>query len=125
MTDFLEKAFDWAKDDDVELRRAIRRLAWLTVQEAYVMLESGRPQDKIALISRLTTPMMRALGEEDQGGREVDEMRKDFNALLASLNNGSPPPVDEAEHPRQDVHRSYRSNRTGHNSSSSRSTTNR
>lgn len=104
MTQFLDKAFEWARDDDVELRRAIRRLAWLTVQEAYEMLENGRPQDKITLISRLATPMMRALGEEDQGGREIDEMRRDFSELMARLSGGHPAPDQQPEDSGQELH---------------------
>lgn len=97
----LEQAVGWAVADDQELRLGVRRLAWTLLDQAYAILEHGRPQDKIALMSRLVTPMMKALGEEDQGGRGIDDMRTEFRAVLAEVRTQTaaphPAPVDPGQ----------------------------
>lgn len=94
----LQELMGWATKDDQELRVQVRKLAWSMLNEAYAILESGRPQDKMALISRLVPPMMRALGEDDQSGRGIDELRSDLRIVLAEVRGehhpDGAPPVD-------------------------------
>jgi hypothetical protein len=85
---FDEQLVGWAVKDDQDLRLHVRRLAWTMLNEAYAILEHGRPQDRIALISRLVPPMMKALGEEDQTGRGIDDLRTDMESLLNEVRGG-------------------------------------
>lgn len=75
----------WAVQDDRELRVQVRKLAWAMIGEAYNILNNGTPQAKMALIQRLVPPMMRALGEEDQSGRGLDDLRSEFRAVLDEI----------------------------------------
>lgn len=88
MAETLEQAVGWAVQTDQDLRVEVRRLAWLLLDQAYEIMESGRPQDRISLISRLVPPMLRALGEEDQSGRGIDELRKDLRTVLKEVRTG-------------------------------------
>lgn len=77
-----------ATKDDMALREQVRTLAWTLLDQAYEILEHGRPQDRISLISRLVPPMMRALGEEDQSGRGVEQLRTDLREMFAEVKSG-------------------------------------
>lgn len=73
------------EDEDQELADGARRLARTALLEGFKILENGRPQDKIALIKQLVTPMMRTLGTEDGSSSSLEKMRDDFDALMGEV----------------------------------------
>lgn len=77
-----QQLIGWAVKDDQDLRLHVRKLAWAMVNEAYEILNHGTPAARMAIIQRLVPPMMRALGEEDQSGRGIDELRQEFRDVL-------------------------------------------
>lgn len=83
-----QQLIGWAVQDDKDLRVQVRKLAWAMLNEAYEILNHGTPQAKMALIQRLVPPMMRALGEEDQSGRGIDELRQEFRDVLSEVKGG-------------------------------------
>lgn len=82
-----EQLIGWAVRDDRELRVQIRKLAWAMVGEAYNILNNGTPQAKMAILQRLVPPMMKALGEEDQSGRGIDDLRAEFRDVLDEVHH--------------------------------------
>lgn len=101
---FDEAVVGWAVKDDQDLRLHVRKLAWAMLDEAYRILETGRPQDRMALIQRLVPPMMRALGEEDQTGRGIDELRAEHRQVLKEIRE-SPSPATATVDPGQELQR--------------------
>ena len=72
-------------DEDQELAEGARHLARSALLEGFKILENGRPQDKIALIKQLVTPMMRTLGTEDGSSSSIDKMREEFESLMGEV----------------------------------------
>lgn len=71
--------------EDEELAAGARELARSALVEGFKILDNGRPQDKIALIKQLVTPMMRTLGTEDGSATQLDRMRDDFATLMEEV----------------------------------------
>lgn len=67
--------------EDQELAEEMRALVKAAVEEAWVTLQFGRPDDKQALIRLLLTRSMGLVGMETT--QRFDEMRTEFEGLLS------------------------------------------
>lgn len=83
----LERSVAELAAEDEALRQGTRKLAWATLDAAFSILETGTPQLKLQLISKLVTPMMRALGSEDDQ-EHVDALRRDMDTLFGEVRRG-------------------------------------
>lgn len=72
--------------EDQQLAEQMRALVKAAIDEAWVTLEFGRPDDKQALIRMLLTRSMGLVGMETT--QRMDEMRGEFEKLLESQKEG-------------------------------------
>lgn len=72
--------------EDQELAEEMRALVKRAVEEAWVTLEFGRPDDKQALIRLLLTRSMGLVGMETT--QRFDEMRTEFESLMGDARKG-------------------------------------
>lgn len=66
----------------VDLEKAASVLATAAVESAFQILEEGRPQDRISLITKLVGPMLKELRDSDDGS---DAQRALFERLFAEV----------------------------------------
>ncbi len=71
---------------DAELAKAMRILAWRTIEEAMMILDEGTPMLKIKLIQKLSGDLARTISVSDKD--EMEDLRKDFRELMSGIPKG-------------------------------------
>lgn len=78
----VEQRATWAGSED-SIRQSARYLVWRAVQESIQMLDEGSPRVRMSVIKALAPRIGRWMG--DDSDTEIEELRRDFFALLADL----------------------------------------